>query len=109
MGGGALPLALQVKSAEQLFDGEPVVRGHRFQDTTQEGAGFQRSMIWNGDVVRAADGGGEADVGTILAHALIAEHAQGADEVGGAEVARDFHTASASSRTKWRRMICGMG
>jgi hypothetical protein len=30
-------------------------------------------------------------------------------EFGRADVAGDFHTAMASSRTKWRRMIFGIG
>jgi hypothetical protein len=45
----------------------------------------------------------------ILSHRLVAEHPQGADEFGRADVAGDFHTTKASSRPKWRRMIFGRG
>ena len=66
-------------------------------------------MAWYREVVCAVDAGGELDMGAILPHAFVTEHPQGADKVGTVDVARDFQTASASSRTKCKRMIFGIG
>jgi hypothetical protein len=57
----------------------------------------------------SAHGGRQTDMGTALAHRLVTENPQGTDEVGCVDVAGNFHTASASSRTKCRRMIFGIG
>jgi hypothetical protein len=48
-------------------------------------------------------------VGAVLPRALITQHPQRADEIGSVDVAWDFHTAIASSRTKCKRMIFGIG
>ena len=85
------------------------MRGHGFQHTTEKGAGFQRTMVWNRDVMCAAKAAGEPDVRSVLPHTLIAKHSKSTDKVGTADVARSFQTASASSRTKCSRMIFGIG
>ena len=36
----------QLQLGEQFLDGELVMRGHGFQHTAQQGAGFQRALIW---------------------------------------------------------------
>jgi len=99
----------QIQPLDQLLDGEIVVGRHRFQHTAQKGAGFQGAMAWNCNVVRAVDAGGEPDMGAILPHTFIAKDPQGGNKIGAMDVARDFQTASDSSRTKWRRMIFGIG
>ena len=86
-----------------------VVRGNRFQDAAQQGAGFQWAMIENRKVMSPANGGRQADVGTVLSGGLITQRPQRADEIGRVDVAWNFHTASASSRTKCKRMIFGKG
>jgi hypothetical protein len=53
--------------------------------------------------------GRQADVGAVLPDRFVTKNPQGADEIWAGDVAGDSHTASASSRTKWRRMIFGMG
>ncbi len=106
---GATIWGATVSAFQQFLNGEFVVGGNRFQHAAKQGAGFQRAMVWNRDVVCAIDAGGEPDVGAVLPHPFVAKHPQGADKVGAVDVARDFQTASASSRTKCRRMICGIG
>jgi len=80
-----------------------------FEDSSKQGAGFERAMGRDRNMVRATDDGGQADMGTILPHSLIAKDPEGADKVGAVNVARNFQTASASSRTKCSRMILGIG
>jgi len=98
----------QIEYGEQFLDGEFVMGGHGFQDTAQQGAGFQRAMIWNRDMVRPTHGGCQADVRALLPHAVVSEPSQSAGEVGRVDVAWDFHVVRASSRTKCKWMIRGI-
>lgn len=102
-------MVLQLKLGEQLLNGELVVCGDGFRNATEQGAGFQRAMIRNRHVVRSIKRGCQTDVGAVLSRRFVAKHPQSSDEFGCANVAGDFHAASASSRTKWRRMIFGIG
>lgn len=101
-------MGLKLQFGEQFIDGEFVVSGHGFQDAAEQRAGFQRAMIRDRQMMGPAQRGCQSDVGAVLSHRLVAEHPQGADEFGRADIAGDFHTAKASSRTKWRRMIFGI-
>jgi len=98
-----------------------MMRGHGFQDAAQQGAGFQRAMIGNRKVMRPANGGRQADVGTFLSCALITQHPQREDEVGstdrsdgfpgfarpdgmtGLPVAAGCGMLKADKRTRWPR------
>ena len=50
---------------------------------------------------------GDAEMGTVLSRHGITELPQRLGQFLPGEVARGFHRASTSSRTKWRRMILG--
>lgn len=80
-----------------------------FEDAAKKGSYFERPMVWNRQMMGSSDGGREPDVGTLLSHGLVTESPQCAKKFRRVDVAGDFHTASASSRTKWRRMILGIG
>ena len=75
----------------------------------QQWADLNGAMIGDGNVVRAIDCGGQANVRTILTHLLVTENAQCAHQIRAVDIARDFQTVKASSRTKWSRMILGIG
>lgn len=100
---------LQIQLIEQFLNGESVVSGDRFEHATHECACFHRAMIWHCDMVCAVNAGCEPDMGTILPHSFVTEFSQGADEVGSVDVAGNFQTARASSRTKCKRMTFGIG
>src|SRR5260221_14470038 len=53
--GGAIAACLQTEFGDQFLDAELVVGGDGFQDAAQQRAGLERAMVWNGDVVRAAN------------------------------------------------------
>ena len=73
-----------------------------FQDSTQQGPGFERAMIGNRDMMCATNGGRETNVGTVLTGTLLSECPEGADEVGTVDVPGNSQTTRASSRTKCR-------
>ncbi len=83
--------------------------GYGFQDSAQQSTGFQWPLIWNRHMVRSADGSRQTDVGAGLVHRLVTENPHSTNEDGGVNIAGDFQTASASSRTKCNRMIFGIG
>jgi len=97
---------LQIQLIEQFLNGESVVSGDRFEPPPHECARFYRTMIWHRDMVSAVNAGGEPDMGTLLPHSFVTEISQGADYVGSVDVAGNFQTARASSRTKCKRMTC---
>ena len=86
-----------------------MMSGDRLQNTAQEDSGLQRTVIPNSNVMHSSHSGGEPDMGAVLPHGLIAEYPQRTHQVGRIDIARDLHTANASSRTKCSRMIFGIG
>ena len=81
---------------------------HRFEDSTHQRAGFERFIVGHGDVMRPIDLGRQAEVGTVLPHLLVTEHAQCSRQVGPTNIARNLHTAKTSSRTKCSRITLGI-
>ena len=73
--------------------------GHRLEHTTEQGADFQRFVIRHSDMMDAVQVRTQADMGTILPAAFIAEHAEGLGQISARDLARDSHTANISSRT----------
>lgn len=99
---------LQSELLDQLLDRELVVRRDGFQDATEKGSRFQRAVIRHRDVMRAVDARGEPDVRAVLPHAFVAKDAQRSRKICTIDIPWNLHTASASSRTKCRRMTEGM-
>ena len=67
-----LPASLQLQFGEQFLDSEFVVSCHGFQDTAEQSAGFERTMVWNRHMMRSVQRGGHTDVGAVLSHRLVA-------------------------------------
>ena len=103
------PHRLQIELGDQFPYRQLMVRCDRLQNASEQSAGFQRTMIRDRDVVSAADCRGKPDVRSVLPHPFVPQYAQRADQLVGCDVTRNFHTASASSRTKCNRMIPGIG
>ena len=57
---------LQAELGDQLLDGEPVVRGDRFEHAAKQRSGLQRPVIGHRDVMGSVDLGGEADMRAVL-------------------------------------------
>ena len=68
---------------QHFFDGQLVVGGDRLEHTAEQGADFQRLVIWHRDMMRAVQGRGEAEMRTILPAEFVAE---------GTESLRQFST-----------------
>jgi hypothetical protein len=66
-----VPFWLQIEFSQQFLDVEFVVRGYGLQDTARQGAGFQRAMIGNRNVVPPANCGRQSNMGAVLSCALI--------------------------------------
>ena len=65
---------LQVEFFQELVHGQPVMSGDKFQNTFK-GPNFDGMMIGNCDVELAVKLGGQADVGTVLPDAFVAQNA----------------------------------
>lgn len=85
------------------------MHSHRLQYAAEKGSRLEGAMCGYGDVMDTVVRCREADMRARLPHPFIAKHAQSADEIGSVDVAWNFQTASASSRTKCRRIIFGAG
>ena len=67
-----IAMGLQLQFGEQFLDSEFVVSCHGFQDSAEQSAGFQRTMVWNRHMMRSVQRGGHTDVGAVLSHRLVA-------------------------------------
>lgn len=83
-----------------------MVAGNTFENTAQR-KGLNRMMLGNYFVVLAVLLGRYPNVRPFLTRNLISELAQGFDQIRARNIARQFHRASTSSRTKCKRMILG--
>jgi hypothetical protein len=92
-------MRLQVEFFQELVHGQPVMGGNKFQDTFK-GSNFDRMMFGNRDVELAVKLGGQADVGTVLPDAFVAQNAQRLEQFWSGDIARRLHAAITSSRTK---------
>ena len=92
-------LFLNVEFFQQFFDAQTVVGGNAFEDAG-EGSGFERMMMGNYLVVFPVLLGCNTDVGTFLAIHRIAQYTECLNELKPVDIARDFHRARTSSRTK---------
>lgn len=95
---------LQTELPDEVFHGELMMGSDRFEHAADQGSGLQRFVRRHCDVVGAVDLGGQADMRALLPRPFVAECAQGPRQINSVNITRDFHTASTSSRTKWRRI-----
>lgn len=98
----------KAKLLQNLIEGQAMM-GHDFAENGAQGAGAERVVVRNGQVVFAVSLGGEATMGAELAHKLLAKGAtQRLFQISGSQVTRQFHAvASSSSMTRCRRMTAG--
>ena len=94
-----LCLSLKFEFFQQFFDPQTVVGGDAFEDAG-EGSGFDRMMIRNYLVAFTILLGCYTDMRAFLAIHCIAQDTERLDELRPADIARDFHRARTSSRTK---------
>lgn len=71
-----------------------------FEDATDECACFQRLMVGNCEMMHAIDLRREPDVRAVATNEFVTEDSECFDEVRSVNIARDFHGARTSSRTK---------
>ena len=95
-----------VELTEQLGNRHAMMRSKVLEDFMHR-ANLNGPMIWNGDVVLAVPQGSQDDVRAGLPVDAVAKSAQRPHQLHSRAVARDFHSASTSSRTKCNRMILG--
>lgn len=72
-----------------------------------EGSAFDWVMVGDYLMVFPILLGGHADMGAFLSIRRVSEDAQSFDQLCPVDIARNFHRARTSSRTKWRRIILG--
>ena len=79
---------------------------NQFEDTF-ECTYFQRIVVGNAEMVLPVGLGCDSNMGAILPNSFIAQDSQGLHQILTGNVARRFHAARTSSRTKCSRMIFG--
>ncbi len=85
-----------------------MVQGDGLQDASNESAGLQRFVSRYRNVMFTIDVSGQANVGSLSAHPFISEYTQSSGQIVAFDIARDSHTASSSSLTKWSRIRPGI-
>ena len=97
--GSSSVLLSNVEFFQQFFDAQTVMGCNAFEDAG-EGSSFNRMVMGNDLVVFPVLLGCNADMRAFLAIHRIAQYTKCLKELKPVDIARDFHRARTSSRTK---------
>ena len=104
---GEVLIALQIQFQQQIFYRDVVMSGDVLKNVRQ-GANLDWAVIWDGFVMLPVELGHDTNVATPLVVDRITELSQRFDQLVCADIARQLHSESTSSRTKCSRIIFGI-